>query len=63
VKTYAVTFSPEATRHLESIHAFISSHAGPDTARKFTAALVDYCETFSTSPLRGTRRDDLRPGL
>jgi plasmid stabilization system protein ParE len=24
---------------------------------------VTYCETLQTFPLRGTRRDDIRPGL
>lgn len=28
-----------------------------------TDAIVDFCEGFSTFPNRGTRRDELRPGL
>ena len=31
--------------------------------RDFTGAIVDYCEKLETFPHRGTRRDDLRPGL
>ena len=32
-------------------------------ADRFTGAIVDYCEKLETFPHRGTRRDDLRPGL
>lgn len=30
---------------------------------RYTDAIVTYCETLHTMPLRGTRRDDIRPGL
>ena len=32
-------------------------------ASRFTSAIIDYSERFDTFPQRGTRRDDLRPGL
>jgi toxin ParE1/3/4 len=32
-------------------------------AERYTAAIVEHCLAFSTFPHRGTRRDDIRPGL
>ena len=37
--------------------------ASPLNAQRYTEAIVTYCETLQTFPLRGTRRDDIRPGL
>jgi toxin ParE1/3/4 len=60
---YRVVFAPEAQAQLVSIYRYIAGEAGPDVALAFTTAIVDYCESFTTFPSRGTRRDDLRPGL
>ncbi len=32
-------------------------------AERYTSAIVTYCEGLQTSPHRGVRRDDIRPGL
>ena len=32
-------------------------------AARYTEAIVAYCESLTTFPHRGTRRDDVRPGL
>jgi len=32
-------------------------------AQRYTEAIVEYCETLHTFPLRGSKRDDIRPGL
>lgn len=32
-------------------------------AARYVDSIVDYCENLRTFPLRGTPRDDLRPGL
>lgn len=32
-------------------------------AERYTSAIVTYCEELKTFPLRGNRRDDIRPGL
>jgi toxin ParE1/3/4 len=61
--SYQVIFAPEANAHLVSIYRHIASKASPTIAERFTAGIVDYCEGFSTFPHRGTKRDDLRPGL
>jgi toxin ParE1/3/4 len=37
--------------------------ASPDIAAQYTEAIVNYCESLRRFPLRGTIRDDVRPGL
>ena len=32
-------------------------------AQRYAEAIVEYCETLHTFPLRGSKRDDIRPGL
>ena len=41
----------------------IAEAASPDIAAQYTEAIVSYCDSLRTFPLRGTRRDDVRPGL
>jgi toxin ParE1/3/4 len=60
---YRVAFAPEAKAQLEAIYRYIAPEAGPAVASAFTTAIVDCCESLTTFPERGTRRDDLRPGL
>ncbi len=60
---HRVVFAPEARAQLVSIFDYIAGAAGPDRAFVFTTAIIDQCESFTTFPHRGTRRDDLRPGL
>lgn len=62
--TYSVRFAPEADAQLAAIEDFIAAAASsPTIAANYVDAIVDYCERFSVFPLRGTRRDDLLPGL
>jgi len=63
MESYRVIFSPEAEAQLIAIYRRISERASPTIADRFTAAIVDYCEKLDHFPERGTRRDDLRPGL
>ena len=58
-----VAFSPEAEADLLALYDYISKEAAAAIAAKFTGEIIDFCEGFSTFPNRGTRRDDLRPGL
>ncbi|WP_213957763.1 MULTISPECIES: type II toxin-antitoxin system RelE/ParE family toxin [unclassified Variovorax] len=60
---YRVVFSPEAEDQLVALHHYIADAASPDIAMQYTEAIVSYCEGLSTFPHRGTRRDDVRPGL
>ena len=62
--TYSVRFAPEAAAQLAVIEAYIANAASsPAIASNYVDAIVGYCERFSVFPLRGTRRDDLLPGL
>jgi toxin ParE1/3/4 len=60
---YRVVFSPEAETQLVELYGYIADKASPDIAARFTDGIVDYCESLATFPLRGVRRDDVRPGL
>jgi toxin ParE1/3/4 len=62
-RRYRVAFAPEARAQLVSIYTYISAAAGADRAFAFTNALIRYCESLRRFPRRGTRRDDIRPGL
>ncbi len=42
---------------------FIAEAAGREIADRFVARLVAHCEGFARAPLRGTVREDIRPGL
>lgn len=60
---FPVVFTPEALEQLEALYRYIADAASPLVAQRYTDAIVNYCETLETFPLRGTRRDDIRPGL
>ena len=63
MKTYTVVFAPEAEDSLVSLHDYIAEHGSPAAAERYTSAIVTYCESLAAFPHRGTRRDDIRPGL
>jgi toxin ParE1/3/4 len=60
---YSVVFSPEAEDQLAALYRYIAKAASPDVAARYVEAIVSYCETLRTFPRRGTKRDDVRPGL
>lgn len=61
--TRRVLFAPEALQQLVAIHDFVADAAGGPTARRYTEAIVKQCRSLARFPLRGSRRDDLIPGL
>jgi toxin ParE1/3/4 len=63
VKRYEVVFTPEAEEQLAELYRYIEENATADVALRYTTAVVEYCEGLATFPLRGTPRDDIRPGL
>lgn len=63
MESYQVIFSPEAEAQLLTIYRWIADGAAPRIAAEFTEAIIEYCEKLESFPERGTRRDDLRPGL
>ena len=61
--TYRIVFSPEAEEQLAALYNHIADAASPDMAKRYTDGIVSYCESLHSFPLRGTMRDDVRPGL
>ncbi|GLK73469.1 type II toxin-antitoxin system RelE/ParE family toxin [Ancylobacter dichloromethanicus] len=61
--THTVRFTPEALNQLDELEAHIAGVGSPTVAARYVDSIVDYCENLWTFPHRGTRRDDLRPGL
>lgn len=61
--THEVIFAPEALTDLFELYDFIAADAGPVRAHGYTDRIVATCRNLATFPERGTRRDDLRPGL
>lgn len=60
---YRVVFSPEAEEQLAALYNYIAAAASSDIAARYTEAIVSYCESLRAFPHRGTKRDDVRPGL
>jgi plasmid stabilization system protein ParE len=60
---YPVVFTPEAEEQLAALYRNIAVAASPKIAERYTSAIITYCEGLRTFPHRGTRRDDIRPGL
>lgn len=61
--SYTVRFAPEVLDQLGAIEDYIAHAGSPLTAARYVDALVAYCESLTTFPHRGTRRDDLMHGL
>ena len=61
--TFRVVFSPEAEDQLADLYRYIAGAASPGIAERYVNAIISYCETLETVPLRGAQRDDIRPGL
>ncbi len=60
---YQVVFAPEALEQIASLYRYIAVAASPLVAERYTSAIVTYCESLHSFPLRGASRDDIRPGL
>ncbi|MPZ34378.1 MAG: type II toxin-antitoxin system RelE/ParE family toxin [Rhodospirillales bacterium] len=56
-------YSPFATRQLQDLYEYVARASGPERADAFVGSIFDYCDRLANSPYRGTKRDDLRPGL
>ncbi|RDJ25014.1 type II toxin-antitoxin system RelE/ParE family toxin [Bosea caraganae] len=58
-----VIFTPRALQHIENLHAYLTDQASELTADRYVGRIVAYCQRLDVFPLRGTRRDDIIPGL
>jgi toxin ParE1/3/4 len=61
--TREVIFAPEAFADLRKLYDDIALDAGTGRAQSYTDRIIAHCLGLVTFPERGTRRDDLRPGL
>jgi plasmid stabilization system protein ParE len=60
---YGVVFDVAALQDLKAIFDYIEPRAGAPIAERFVTQLHTHCLGLRDFPERGTRRDDLRPGL
>ena len=58
-----VVFRREALAQLDELYDFVAAAGSPAAAADLVDAIVALCEDLAPFPLRGTARDDLRPGL
>lgn len=60
---FKIVLSPEAEQHLDDLFVAIAQESGEERAEKFVGSILTYCYDFDTFPHRGSRRDDIRPGV
>lgn len=58
-----VAFSSRAVRQLADLNIYIAEMAGDAVADGYTSRILAFCRRLDTFPHRGTRRDDILPGL
>jgi toxin ParE1/3/4 len=63
VKQYKLDIRDAAFADLTNIRNHVADARGQAFAEQFVARILDHVATFKTAPFRGTRQDDLRPGL
>jgi toxin ParE1/3/4 len=61
--SYTIVVSPEARAQLDALYDYVDSAASPDIALGFNDAILDQLNKLSDFPSRGTKRDDILPGL
>ena len=61
---HRVGFDPAAREELRELYAHIASRSGsPDIAERYIRRIVDWCLRLADAPERGSRHDEVRPGL
>ena len=63
MQRFEITFHPRARADLFDIHDYIAAQAGFAVASGFVKRIEAACQALETFPHRGTRRDDIIPGL
>jgi toxin ParE1/3/4 len=63
MKKFEVRFRPLAETDLIGLYDYIAEEAGHDVAGAYVDRIEATCMALETFPRRGTRRDDIRPGL
>jgi len=58
-----VVFTPLAEQQIESLYHYVAEAGGRERADRHVGDILAYCQSLGEFPERGTRRDDLSPGL
>jgi toxin ParE1/3/4 len=58
-----IVFRPEAEADLVGLYEYIGERAGYKIAGDYIDRIEEACMALATFPKRGTRRDDILPGL
>lgn len=61
--THDVYFRPRAEADLIALYEYIAAEAGAVVAGNYLDRIEAACMALATFPERGTRRDDIMPGL
>jgi len=59
----AVLFAPEARADIFALYDWIADAASPAVALAYVERIEAHLNAFDVASQRGTRRDDVRPGL
>ena len=62
-RRYEVVFRPAAEADLLALYRYLAETVGPARAASYVGRIEAACMTLASSPERGTRRDDVLPGL
>lgn len=63
MRSHRVAFRPSAERDLFRLYDHIAGESSVERAGDFIERSEEACLSLRTFPERGTRRDDIRPGL
>ena len=63
MKKFELSFRPLAEADLFGLYSYIAEEAGNELARAYIDRIEAACMALATFPQRGTRHDDIRPGL
>ncbi|MRI56583.1 type II toxin-antitoxin system RelE/ParE family toxin [Methylobacterium sp. DB1607] len=63
MKRRALIVAPEARDDLTSLYDWIANAASPDVALRYVERIERHLSGFDFVAERGTKRDDVRPGL
>ncbi|MFI5022875.1 MAG: type II toxin-antitoxin system RelE/ParE family toxin [Alphaproteobacteria bacterium] len=63
MKKFEISFRPLAEADLFGLYRYIAEEAGHEVAGAYIDRIEAACMALETFPERGTRRDDIRPGL
>ena len=63
MRKFELSFRPLAEADLFGLYRYIAQEAGHEVAGAYIDRIEAACKALVTFPRRGTRRDEIRPGL